>query len=163
MTKRFVAALFLMSLIFFGDIRTEARSGGDFTLEDQFGNEVAVKFPSNRPVVLVFGDREGSAQVEGWVRPVYGKYTDKLYIFGIAELSAVPWAAKPVVRRIIKSKSKNPIMLDWSGKVSKSYGCEKGKANVFVVSPAGKITAVKRGAATGAALKELYREIDALL
>lgn len=161
--KRTVIALFLVSLIFLNSRPLQAQTADNFTLEDQFGNKIAVKFPSNKPVVLVFGDREGSAQVEGWVRPIYGKFTDKLYIFGIAELSAVPWVAKPVVRRVIKSKSKNPIMLDWSGNVSKSYGCEKGKANVFVVSKEGKVIAVKRGAATAAALNDLYKEINRVL
>ena len=162
-TNRIITALVLMPLMLFSGLKLEAKTAENFTLEDQFGNEIAVKFPSNRPVVLVFGDREGSAQVEGWVRPIYTKFTDKLYIFGIAELSAVPWAAKPVVRRIIKSKSKNPIMLDWTGKVSKSYGCEKGKANVFVISKNGEVTAVKRGAASASELSDLYREINALL
>lgn len=137
-----------------------AQTASDFTLEDQFGNEIAVKFPSNRPVVLVFGDRDGSKQVEGWVRPIYTKFTDRVYIFGIAELSAVPWAVRPVVRRLIKSKSKNPVMLDWTGNVSKSYGYEKDKANVFIVAKNGKITAVKRGAATNSLLEEIYKEIQ---
>ena len=162
-TKRIIITVALLPLMLFSTLKLEAKTADNFTLEDQFGNKISVEFPSNKPVVLVFGDREGSSQVEGWVRPIYTKFTDKLYIFGIAELSAVPWAAKPVVRRVIKSKSKNPIMLDWSGGVSKSYGCEKGKANVFVVSKDGKITAVKRGAATAAALSDLYKEINALL
>jgi hypothetical protein len=161
--KRILIALFLITIMFFNNISVFAKTAENFSLEDQFGNKISVEFPSNRPVVLVFGDREGSAEVEGWVRPVYTKFTDKLYIFGIAELSAVPRVAKPVVRRIIKSKSKNPIMLDWSGAVSKSFGCEKGKANVFVVNKKGEVVAVKRGAATAAELTDLYREINALL
>ncbi len=135
----------------------------DFTLTDQFGNETAIKFPSDKPVVLVFGDREGSKQVENWVRPVYAEFTDRIYIFGIAELSAVPRLARPAVRRIIRSKSKNPIMLDWTGSVARSYGCENGKANVFVVDRDGKVAAVRRGAADAGGLKDLYDRINGSL
>jgi peroxiredoxin len=135
----------------------------NFTLEDQFGKKISINFPSDKVAVLVFGDRKGSEQVEGWVRPLYGKYTDKIYIFGIAELSVVPWAVRPAVRMMIRRGSKTPVMLDWSGNVSKSYGYEKGKANVFVVGKDGSITAVKRGAASNAALNDLYQEISAIL
>lgn len=135
----------------------------NFTLEDQFGNKIGVNFPSDKVAVLIFGDRKGSEQVEGWVRPLYAKYTDQIYIFGIAELSVVPWAVRPVVRTMIRNKSKTPVMLDWSGKVSKSYGYQKGKANVFVVGKNGSIVAIKRGAVSNEALNELYQEINAVL
>lgn len=135
----------------------------NFTLEDQFGNKIGVNFPSDKVAILIFGDRKGSEQVEGWVRPLYQKYTNQIYIFGIAELSVVPWAVRPVVRTMIRSKSKTPVMLDWSGKVAKSYGYEKGKANVFVVGKNGIIVAVKKGAVSNAALNGLYQEINAVL
>ena len=135
----------------------------NFTLEDQFGNKISVAFPSDKVVVLVFGDRKGSEQVEKWVRPLYEKFTDQIYIFGIAELSVVPWAVRPVVRGIIKSKSKTPVMLDWTGKIAKSYGTEKEKANLFVVNKNGSVVSVKRGAATSAVLNNLYKEINSIL
>lgn len=134
-----------------------------FELEDQFGKKLAIKFPSEKITVLVFGDRGGAEQIEGWVRPLYGKYTDKIEIHGIAELSAVPWIAKGVVRGTIKSRSKTPVMLDWSGKVSKDYGSQGEKANLFVVSKDGYILAEKRGAATAAELADLHKVIDGVL
>lgn len=134
-----------------------------FELEDQFGKKIAVKFPSEKITVLVFGDRGGAEQIEGWVRPLYGKYTDKIEIHGIAELSAVPWIAKGVVRSTIKNRSKTPVMLDWSGKVSKDYGSESEKANLFIVGKDGYILAEKRGAATAAELAELHKVIDGVL
>jgi hypothetical protein len=139
------------------------REAAGFTLEDQFGNKTTVKFPASKSVILVFGDREGSEQVEGWVRPLYNRFGDRVFIFGIAELSAVPWVARPIVRGIIKSKSDNSIMLDWSGKTAKSYGCEKGKANVFVINRDGVIKAVKRGAANSRELQSLYASVEPIL
>lgn len=154
---------FLPILLLLGATAANAQKAENFTLKDQFNSEIGVAFPSDKAVILVFGDREGSEQVEGWVRPIYNKFGDRVYIFGIAELSAVPSVAKPVVRRIIKNKSKTSVMLDWSGDVSDAYGCEKGKANVFVIKKNGDIVAIKRGAATNAALEELYREIQGAL
>jgi hypothetical protein len=130
-----------------------------FELEDQFKKKFAFKFPSKKVTVFIFGDRKGSEQIEGWVRPLYEKYTDKIEIYGIAELSAVPGIAKGFVRNLIKSKSKNSIMLDWSGKVSKDFGSENEKANLFVVSRAGEIIAEKRGAATSTELEDLHKII----
>lgn len=139
------------------------RKAANFTLEDQFGNKTSVQFPASKVVVLVFGDREGSEQVEGWVRPLYNKFGNRIFIFGIAELSAVPWVARPIVRGIIKSKSENSIMLDWSGKIARSYGCEKKKANVFVINRDGVVKVEKRGAATPGELRNLYAAIEGVL
>ena len=161
--KNIALSLFLMMMLLLNGSPALAKSAGNFALKDQFGKEIAVRFPSDKAVVLVFGDREGSEQVEGWVRPLYNQFTDRIYIFGIADLSAVPWAARPVVRRIIKSKSKTPVMLDWSGSVAKSYGCVKGKANVFVISKRGEVIAVKQGAASSGELNDLYQKVKSAL
>ena len=135
----------------------------EFGLEDQFGKTLSVKFPAEKVTVLVFGDKQGAEQIEGWVSPLYGKYTDKINIYGIAELSVVPWIAKGFVRNSIKSRSKTSIMLDWSGKVSKDYGCEKEEANLFVIDKDGYIIAENRGAATKTELENLYKKIAAVL
>lgn len=153
-------AFLMCLLLLIGAGTIKAQTAQNFTLTDQFGNQTSVVFPSSKPVVLVFGDREGSEQVEGWVRPLYGKFTDRIYIFGIAELSAVPSLARGVVRRIIKSKSKTSVMLDWSGSISKAYGYKKGKANIFVMDTNGKIVAKAAGAATETELQNIYRKIN---
>ena len=141
----------------------EKIKASEFGLEDQFGKTFAVKFPAEKVTVLVFGDKQGAEQIEGWVSPLYGKYTDKINIYGIAELSVVPWIAKGFVRNSIKNRSKTSIMLDWSGKVSKNYGYEKEKANLFVIDKDGYIIAENRGAATKTELENLYKKIAAAL
>ena len=89
--KVLVIGLFLLPLISLNTAAVSAKTivgkkdkASNFTLEDQFGNKIGINFPSHKVVILIFGDRKGSEQVEGWVRPLYGKYTDTLYIFGIA-------------------------------------------------------------------------------
>ena len=144
-------------------IREKIEKASDFELKDQFNQNYAVKFPPDKPTILIFGDREGAEQIESWVRPLIAKFPEKLKIYGIANLSAVPGIAKGVVRNAIKKRAPNPVLLDWSGDVSKSYGYEKEKANLFVVDKTGRLVAKYLGAATPAELENLYRAINGVL
>lgn len=132
----------------------------EFDLKDQYNKSFSVNFPKDNATILVFGDRAGSAQIEGWVRPLVDKYADKIDIYGIAELSAVPGIAQGIVRQIMKNQVKYSVMLDWSGDVSKAYGYQKGRANLFVIDKYGNITAKRVGAANNAELEQIYREIN---
>ena len=139
----------------------------EFTLKDQFGNELTLKFPRKKIVILAFADRDGAEQLESWIRPIAEKYSIKnsnqFDVQGIAELSSVPGIAKGIVRNLIKKKSDRPIMLDWSGNVSKSYHYEKDKANLFLIDRQGNIIAKEVGAADATKLEKLYKEVDRLL
>ncbi|MBC7796773.1 MAG: hypothetical protein H7Z37_07870 [Pyrinomonadaceae bacterium] len=135
----------------------------DFELKDQFNKVFTIKFPSEKPQILIFGDREGAEQIESWVRPLTEKYNDKIDIYGIAELSSVPSLAKGFVRGIIKNKVKFSTMLDWKGDVSQSYGYEKGKANIFLVDKTGRILLKETGEASVENLKKFNNEINGVL
>jgi AhpC/TSA family len=135
----------------------------DFALKDQFGNTLEYKFPREKVTILAFGDKDGSDQLEAWIRPLYDKYTDKVDIMGVAELSAVPAIARGIVRAMIKKKSKKAVMLDWEGKVSKDFKYEKKQANIILIDKNGNIIAKQIGIADEAKLKTFYVEIDKLL
>ena len=135
----------------------------EFELKDQYNKSFALKFPREKAIVLVFGDREGSQQIESWVRPLVEKYQTDIDIQGVAELSAVPGLAQGIVRRIMKNQVKYSVMLDWKGDVSKSYGYQKGKANLFVIDKNGKIIAKATGAATKGELENIFRDINGIL
>ena len=137
-----------------------SKQASEFELKDQYEKTFTLKFPKDKATVLVFGDREGAKQIESWVRPLVEKYADKIDIQGVAELSAVPSLARGIVRRIMKNQVKYSVMLDWSGAVSKSYGYQKGKANLFVIDKRGGIVAEVEGAASAAELEKIYREIN---
>ena len=136
------------------------RRNSGFTLKDQNDASYAVKFPRDKVTVLIFGDREGAGQIEGWTRPIYNQFGDKIEVYGIAELSAVPSLARGVVRRIIKRKTKYSVLLDWSGGVAKSYGYEKGKANVVVVGKKGAVLGRRSGAANRYGLLGIYKHVN---
>ncbi len=140
--------------------KSAARRNSGFTLKNQNDASVAVSFPRDKVTVLIFGDREGAEQIEGWVRPMYNQFGDKIEVYGIAELSAVPRLARGVVRRIIKSKTKYSVLLDWSGAVSKAYGYQKGKANVVVIGKNGAVLGKRTGAANRYGLLGVYKHIN---
>lgn len=133
----------------------------NFDLKDQNDRQVSVKFPSDRVAILIFGDRKGSEQIDGWSGPIYKRFGNKTYHFGIASLTGVPAAARPLVRRLIRRQTSFPVLLDWGGKVSKAYSYEAGKATVVLVGKDGRILSRRSGKATTAELNKLFREIDA--
>lgn len=146
------------------DVKKEAKEKAkEFTLKDQFGKELVYKFPKEKVSILAFGDKDGSDQLEGWIRPLYEKYTDKIDILGIAELSVVPGIAKGIVRGMIKKKTKESIGLDWSGDVSKSFGYQKKQANIILIDKNGFVIQKQIGTMSEAKLKQLQDEIDLLL
>ena len=135
----------------------------DFELRDQFGKTLAYRFPKERVSVLVFGDRKGSEQVEGWVRPVYERYTDRIDLHGVAVLTSVPSLFHGYARRQFRKSVKYPVLLDFKGDVTKGYGYEGDKANVFVIGRDGAVAHRAAGAATPDGLSRLYAEVDRLL
>ncbi|MBK9163912.1 MAG: hypothetical protein IPM21_08365 [Acidobacteria bacterium] len=132
----------------------------NFSLQDQNDRKVEVNFPSDRPVVFVFGDRDGAKQIDGWATPLYKKFDGKVYMFGIASLGGVPSYARGLVRRLIKRQTQFPVLLDWGGKVAKTYGYEKDKAMVLVVARNGNILSTKFGAASEAELNAVIADIE---
>jgi len=140
---------------------TSARSRvANFGLKDQNDRYTEVNFPSDRPVVLIFGDRKAAGQIEGWSTPLGKRYEGKAYTFGIASLSGVPGYARGLVRRLIKRQTRYPVLLDWGGKVARSLDYQSGKAMVVVVAKNGTILVTKYGAASETGLNSVIAEID---
>lgn len=131
-----------------------------FELKDQYNTSYDYKFPKSKVSVLAFGDRKGSKQIEGWILPLHERYGNRVDIHGIAELSAVPSLARGVARRIIKREVKYPVMLDWEGTVSRSYGFKSGQANIIVIDRNGRIILKMTGAANSFGLNQIYSQID---
>ena len=132
----------------------------NFALKDQNDKYVEVNFPSDRPVVLIFGDRKGAGQIDGWSQPIYKKYEGKVYVFGIASLGGVPSYARGLVRRLIKRQTSYSVLMDWGGKIASSMGYQKDKAMMVVVGRNGTVLSTKYGAATDSELDQVYAELD---
>lgn len=133
-----------------------------FSLKDQNGKTLNVSFPRGKPSIILFGDRKGAEQLEGWIRPIYNRYGNRVEIQGVADLTGVPWLARPVVTAIIRRNTGYSVMLDWGGAVSKRYGSRKQQANVFVIDREGNVVGKQFGAANGDKLSQIYGRLDAL-
>lgn len=135
----------------------------EFELKDQYDTSFSYRFPKSRITLLTFGDRKGSAQIEGWVRPLYDRYQERIEQYGVAVLSAVPGLLRGTVRGMFKNKVKYSVLLDWKGDVAKAYQYEGRQANVFLVDRQGRIVYRTKGPANESELQKLYAQIDALL
>ncbi len=138
--------------------------GRDFQLSDQFDKPHTFRFPKDRPSVLAFGDKDGSSQIEGWITPLVADYLGRIDIEGVAELGMVPGFARGMVKGIMSALTKNPVMLDWSGSVSKAYGyAGGGQAAIYVLDANGGIRWKAAGAVSEAGLTEARKALDQLL
>lgn len=121
----------------------------EFTLEDQFRKSHTIEYPADKASIFVLADREGSKQVEAWIRAVYDKFQDRVNIRGIALLKGVPSALRPTIRYLFKKQVDYPVMLDWEGTVTESFAFKPGLACVFVVNIDGSIVLAEYGPAEG--------------
>lgn len=119
----------------------------EFTLEDQYRESHTIEYPTDKASIFVLADKEGSKQVEAWIRAVYDKFHDRVNIRGIALLKGVPSALRPTVRYLFKKQVDYPVLLDWEGKVTESFAFKPGLACVFVVNADGSITLAEYGRA----------------
>lgn len=155
---------FLFTEDFIGNAKDSiASKASDFELKDQYDKSSSYRFPKQKITVLTFGDRKGSEQIEGWVRPLWDRYQTKIDQQGVAVLNSVPFFARGVVRGVFKSKVKYSVLLDWTGKVSKAYGYSGGKANLYVIDRNGHIVMKITGAATPTELHNVFAQIDRML
>jgi hypothetical protein len=158
---RTFSAMLLLGFILIGMSSVSAQSRvSNFGLKNQNDQYTEVNFPSDRPVILIFGDRKGSEQIAGWSKPLYDSYGNKVYIFGIASLGGVPSYARGLVRRLIKRQTSYPVLLDWGGKIADGLGYEKGKAFVVVVSKDGSVRAKHSGPANETSLNTIKAELN---
>lgn len=143
---------------------TEAQGRAEgFVLQDQYNNTHAYGFPQKKVSVLLFADYKGHSQLEPWIRPLYDRYGDGINIQGVADLSAVPFFLRGVVRNAFRKQLDYPVMLDWRGTVADRYAYERGMANLLLIDREGEIKLRLSGAATESKLQRVWRHIDALL
>jgi hypothetical protein len=134
-----------------------------FSLTDQFERVHQLNFPREKVTVLTIADRKGSAQVEGWVRPLAERFGDSILQAGIADVSKVPGLLRGRMRGAFREQFSRPVMLDWQGTHCRALGCERGVVNVLLVAPGGEILFRTAGGADAAGLERLKREIEKAL
>ena len=133
-----------------------------FSLMDQYGKSYQIAYPNEKICVLVFADKWGSTQVEGWVRPLYETYQDAILIHGVAQLEGVPRWLRSTLVGIFKRMIKFSVMMDWTGEVSRDYEYPGGNAFVVIVDKQGNIRHRVKGKASKVFIDECNAIIDDL-
>ena len=134
----------------------------EFSLSDQYGQSHRISYPQEKICVLVFADKWGCAQVEGWVRPLYETYEDTILIHGVAQLDGVPGWLRSTLVRIFRNSIRFSVMMDWTGDICRVYGYPGGKAFVVIVDRQGNIRHRVNGRASQELLEECCAIIDGL-
>ena len=134
-----------------------------FTLRDQFGTPHTVSFPSRAVTVLAFANRDGSKQMDDWMRPLAQRYARRLDIQGVAVLQGVPALFHGFARMMIRNSVPQPVLLDWDGSSASNYPTPIGQAGIYVLTTNGAVAHTESGAVTGEKLTNCCRAIDALL
>lgn len=135
----------------------------EFELKDQYNQSTSYRFPKAKPTILIFGDRKGSEQIEGWVRPLWDRYQDRIDQKGVAVLSTVPSFMRPIIRTMFRSQVKHSVLLDWTGDVSRAYHYSSGTANLFLIDRQGQVILRLTGPFNPAGMKQLCDRVDSLL
>ena len=141
----------------------DATKATAFELKDQYNQVSSYRFPKAKLTILIFGDRKGSEQIEGWVRPLWDRYQDRIDQKGVAVLSAVPAFMRPIIRTMFRSKVKYSVLLDWTGDVATAYAYQSGRANLILIDQQGRIVLRLMGPAGNDGLQQLYARIDQLM
>ena len=83
-------------------------------------------------------------------------------ISGIAALPGIRPMFHWLFRRDFKKRLEYPVMLDWKGDVSRAFGYQKERAQLFVISREGRVVLTESGAANEQGLGRVFSEIDRL-
>lgn len=143
--------------------KVETAHAAGFTLDDQFGKTHEYQFPKEKVSVLLFADREGSEQIEGWVRPLYDKYRTSVDVDGVALLKGVPELMRGTIKFLFRKQVAHPIMMDWTGETTELFDCHAKEASVFVIDTQGQIVFTTYGEATPERLASVVEAVEAVI
>lgn len=134
-----------------------------FTLDDQHEKSHTFAYPREKPVVISVADPGGSKDAPMWTNAIKAKYGNRIEFWSMANLSFIPALGQGAARIGIRAVSKDVVLCDWDGAVSKKLGAPKGQANIIVISPRGEITHRAGGKPEPPKLAAAFNAIDALL
>lgn len=157
-----VVLLFVVSIeaIWAGDSTNRVIS---LALKDQFDDEMILKPPFTRPVLVTVADRDGAGALDGWVQPLKEAFPGQIRFFAVADLRPVPAPLRGLVRRGFRKDYHHPVALDWHGDAVAQFPVEKTQPNLLLLDGGGRVAAALQGPATDPGLEKLKQSIGTLL
>ncbi|KAA3618307.1 MAG: hypothetical protein D8M58_20605 [Calditrichaeota bacterium] len=109
----------------------------DFKIKDQFDKVHEKSDFSDKIVVIVGSDREGSKYNDLWVKAILDSLeknnTGKHVSFiGVADLSAVPFFMRGIVQGFFPSDTTKRILMDWDGEFAETYKFKEEHCNIAI-------------------------------
>jgi hypothetical protein len=132
-------------------------------LRDQHDLPRRLAFPRTNITVLTIADRKGAEQVDGWIDALKARYSDRISLYGIADVRGAPSFLRGTIRRKFQAARPHPIMLDWSGEVCARLKYERDVANLLVFDRNGAILGRFAGRASGTNLARVCAVLDQTL
>ena len=111
----------------------------DFELRDQF-DQIHRSSDYDADVLVVIGsDRDGSEYNAQWANAIADAFrsevaSGQVEFIGVADLSVVPFFLRRMVKRRFPKEPDEPVLLDWRGQFTQTYGFESGKVNIVAFS-----------------------------
>ena len=135
----------------------------NFDLKDQFGKTWKLPELSGTVTVLVVATSDSGRLMGSWVDTLKSHYANRITILGLLDLKSIPSIGRGIARSRIKKETKDPMMLDFSGGIAKSYGVSSKVPTVVVIDKTGVIRAIARQTLDKAALDTVSAAIDQAL
>lgn len=134
-----------------------------FDLKDQFGKSWSLSGLGGSVTILVAADSDSGRAMGPWVDAMKARYTGKATILGLLDLHRVPGIGRGIARSRIKSETKDPLMLDFNGSISRAYGISSKYPTVVVIDKTSTIRAIARGPYDQPSMKTITDAVDQAL
>lgn len=132
----------------------------DFSLKDQFDKSWSLSNLAGSVTVLVGADSDSGRAMGPWVDTLKARFSGKAQILGLLDLHTVPGIGRGIARSRIRKETKDPLMLDFSGTVSRTYGISSKVPTVVVIDKTGVVKAIARSAYSQAEFNDIASAVD---
>jgi hypothetical protein len=141
----------------------------EFAMLDQFEREYTPESFSKEILIVVHGDKDGSAYT-GKSGSALGEALgetvdeDSFEFVPVADLRGVPSFVRGWVKKQFSTNKEEWVLLDWDSAFTNAYGLEKGKCNLIVFDRDRKLAVHRPVTETDpVVVDELVKHIRALL
>lgn len=108
-----------------------------FTLKDQFDREYTEKSFSDKILVVIAGDRDGSKFSDSWQQAIYDalekrQIAEQVQFIRVADLRGAPWFLYSFIKGKFPKEKDHWSLMDWKGIFATTYGFELKSCNILV-------------------------------
>lgn len=113
--------------------------------EDQHDRDIEVERYSDRPLLLLWGDRKGSGFMLAWNRALAAQpgtpaaADTGLARLDVAHVRGAPFFVKGRIKKRFRRDWDSPVMMDWKGRLQETYACVGDSCTVLLFDRDGRL------------------------